>query len=221
VLRWNAEKSYLRELAERGIDVVPTRWVERGAAESLASVLAETGWSCAVVKPAISAAAHSTWRTSPDEAAAREAEFRALVASGRVLVQPYLDVVEHDGEWSLVFIDGAFSHAVVKRPKAGDFRVQSHHGGEEHATVAPPALIAAAEAVVRAGAAECLYARVDGCVLDGRFHLMELELLEPSLFLREHPAAAERLADALVRALDAKSTAGERSGRLTRPAAPA
>jgi glutathione synthase/RimK-type ligase-like ATP-grasp enzyme len=211
VLRWNAEKSYLRELAERGIDVVPTRWVERGAAESLASVLAETGWSCAVVKPAVSAAAHCTWRTSPGDAAAREVDFRALVASGRVLVQPYLDVVERDGEWSLVFLDGAFSHAVVKRPKAGDFRVQSHHGGEEHAAIAPPALIAAAEAVVRAAAAERLYARVDGCVLDGRFHLMELELLEPSLFLRAHPAAAERLADALVRALDAKSTAGERS----------
>jgi uncharacterized protein YbjT (DUF2867 family) len=110
----------------------------------------------------------------------------------------------------LVFLDGAFSHAVVKRPKAGDFRVQSHYGGEERATVAPPALIAAAEAVVRAAAAECLYARVDGCVLDGRFHLMELELLEPLLFLGEHPGAAERLADALVRALDARSTAGNR-----------
>ncbi|MHB1223597.1 MAG: ATP-grasp domain-containing protein [Gemmatimonadaceae bacterium] len=216
VLRWNAEKSYLRDLAARGVDVVPTRWVEQGATESLASVLAGTGWARAVVKPAVSAAAHDTWRTSPDEAAAREDEFQALVAVGRVLVQPYLDSIEREGEWSFVFLGGAFSHAVVKRPKMGDFRVQACHGGEERAAAAPPTLIAAAEAVVRAGAADCLYARVDGCVVDGRLLLMELELLEPSLFLAGHPAAADRLADALVDVLGAS-----RAGVGASPALPA
>lgn len=206
VLRWNAEKSYLHDLAARGVDVVPTRWVEQGATESLASVLADTGWTRAVVKPAISAAAHHTWRTSIDEAPARESDFRALVSAGRVLVQPYLETIERDGEWSFVFIDGTFSHALVKRPKPGDFRVQAVHGGTERAAVAPPALIAAAESVVRAGADGCLYARVDGCVVDGRLHLMELELVEPSLFLAEHPEAAGRLADALLGALVASGS---------------
>ena len=201
LVRWNAEKTYLRDLSARGVAVVPTLWVERGSLVSLGSVLAERGWNDAVVKPAISASAHRTWRTSVSRADADEPVFHAMVAEGRVLVQPYLSAVGEVGEWSLLFYGGEYSHAVLKRPASGDFRVQKEFGGT--ATLAEPVsevIEAARMALVQSerGSARSLYARVDGCEIDGRFVLMEIELIEPDLFLRSHPRAPDRLAAAFV-----------------------
>jgi glutathione synthase/RimK-type ligase-like ATP-grasp enzyme len=202
VLRWNAEKTYLCELARRGVSVIPTRLVEHGENVSLASVLEGEAWERAVVKPAISAAAHDTWCTSRASAVADEPRFERMVAAGRVLVQPFVDAVRDDGELSMLFFGGEYSHAVRKLPRTGDFRVQAEHGGTAVACEPSADIIAQAEAVLDAGLpgmGECLYARVDGCVVDGRFTLMELELLEPALFLGTHPAAPDRLASALLR----------------------
>ena len=201
LVRWNAEKGYLQELAARGVAVVPTRWVERGDVAPLGTLMSDHQWSEVVVKPAISASAHDTWRTSSSTAVASEGRFREMVAGGRVLVQPYLDVVAADGEWSLLFYDGAYSHGVVKRPRPGDFRVQVEHGGGSEIREPDRHVIdAAARALVEAerDRARSLYARVDGCVIDGEFVLMELELIEPDLFLRASAAAPARLADALL-----------------------
>ncbi len=201
LVRWNAEKGYLRDLATRGVRVVPTRWIERGDVEPLQTIMREQHWPEVVVKPAISASAHETWRTSAGAALASEGRFREMVARGRVLVQPYLDVIATDGEWSLLFYDGAYSHGVVKRPRPGDFRVQVEHGGgSEVREPDPPIIEAAGRALAEAerGRARSLYARVDGCVVDGQFVLMELELIEPDLFLRASAAAPARLADALL-----------------------
>ncbi|HEU4700043.1 MAG TPA: hypothetical protein VFS40_12750 [Gemmatimonadales bacterium] len=207
VVRWNLDKRYLRDLAGRGVAVVPTRWVEPGEPADLAALLAETGWDAVVVKPAVSAAAHETWRTARASAAADDARFRAL-AAGTVLVQPYLPEIEREGEWSLLFFGGAFSHAVRKRPRAGDFRVQPQHGGVTTLETPPAALREAAERVLAAageatgcGAAALAYARVDGCVVDGAFRLMELEVIEPTLFFTQAPEAAERAAAALLAAI--------------------
>jgi hypothetical protein len=129
VIRWNAEKGYLRQLDDRDVRIVPTRWIERGSAGSLHDVLHDAGWERAVVKPAISASAHETWRTSRQSATDDEARFRRMVQRGRVLVQPFMEAVVSTGEWSHVFIGGEFSHAMLKRARSGDFRVQSEHGG--------------------------------------------------------------------------------------------
>lgn len=200
VLRWNADKRYLRELEARGVRVVPTAWIEPGGETTLAALLRERGWTDAVVKPAVSASAHGTWRTALASADADEARFRAA-ARERLLVQPFVREVAESGEWSLVFFGGRFSHAVLKRPRAGDFRVQAEHGGEHRLLPADPGLVREAEAVLAAAPPGWLYARVDGCVVGGRLCLMELELLEPMLFLEAEPLAAERFADALVAAL--------------------
>jgi hypothetical protein len=200
LLRWNMEKTYLRELEARGVAVVPTRWVERGAEPSLVSLLAREGWSDAVVKPVLSASAHETWRTGAGQAAADEERFRGLLARGGVMVQPFLGAVRDEGEWSLLFFGGAFSHAVVKRPADGDFRVQESFGGVARREHPQPALLAQAQAVADLVPGPWLYARVDGCVVDGRFLLMELEMLEPSLFLASDPRAAPRFAEAILAA---------------------
>jgi glutathione synthase/RimK-type ligase-like ATP-grasp enzyme len=201
VLRWNAEKTYLCELARRGVSVIPTRLVEQREDVSLVSVLEGQGWERAVVKPTISAAAHDTWCTSRASAVADEARFQRMVTAGRVLVQPFVDVVRDHGELSLLFFGGAYSHAVRKVPRTGDFRVQEEHGGTSEACEPAADIITQAEAVLSAGLpgmGACLYARVDGCVVGGRFTLMELELIEPALFLGAHPAAPDRFASALL-----------------------
>jgi glutathione synthase/RimK-type ligase-like ATP-grasp enzyme len=198
LVRWNSEKRYLRDLAARGIATVPTRWVERGEKTSLAQIIGETGWSEVVVKPSVSASAHQTWRMSLDDANAGETQFKSMVANGRVLVQPFLAAIQDEGEWSLLFYDGVYSHAVLKRPGENDFRVQREHGGSADARVPSAHVIGEAHRVLEAVDIPPLYARVDGCVVDGEFVLMELEMIEPDLFLRAHPEAPSRLAKALL-----------------------
>jgi glutathione synthase/RimK-type ligase-like ATP-grasp enzyme len=201
ILRWNASKTYLRELAARGVDVVPTRWVDRGSSASLRVVLGDS-WLDAVVKPAISASAYETWRIAAGRVTAEdEARFRRLTTAGDVMVQPFLPELAREGEWSLMFIAGEFSHAVLKRPRDGDFRVQHEHGGSAEAGTPPKHVLAAARAILTQAPGHTLYARVDGVEIDGRFVLVELELLEPSMFLARDASAVDRLAEAIGDAL--------------------
>jgi glutathione synthase/RimK-type ligase-like ATP-grasp enzyme len=203
ILRWNASKTYLRDLAAGGVDAVPTYWVERGSVATLGEVLHDAGWSDAVVKPAVSASAHETWRvTAPRRTADDESRFGRLTASGDVMVQPFLAELARDGEWSVMFVAGQYSHAVLKRARAGDFRVQREHGGTAEPRSAPAEVLAAAMNTVARIPGSWLYARVDGCVVDGVFLLGELELLEPSLFLAADAGAAERFASGIERLLE-------------------
>jgi hypothetical protein len=197
LLRWNSHKRYLRDVAARGVPIVPTRWLGRGEPVGLAELLAELGWRDAVVKPAVSASAFGTWRTSPATAAHDQARLDGLLSAGDVMVQPLVAAVAAPGEWSLVFLGGRFSHAVLKRPAAGDYRVQWEFGGSAESAVPRPHLVADAERALAAAPGEALYARVDGVEQDGQLLLMELELIEPHLFLGWSAPAAARLAAAL------------------------
>jgi len=213
VARWSVNKRYLEDLASRGIRIVPTTWVSAHplrAAPPLAAILeshdADAG---AVVKPAISATAHETWRIAPGDAAAHEERFRQLVASspGGVMVQPFIPEIL-GGEWSQIFLGGEYSHAVVKRPAAGDFRVQHDFGGSIEVQEPSAAFVADARAALSAAAdatglrvEEILYARVDGVDREGRLMLMELELIEPVLFFAHAPGSAMRMACLILESL--------------------
>ena len=192
---------YLRDVQARGVPVVPTHWLKRGESVGLAALLAELGWRDAVVKPAVSASAFGSWRTSPVTAAEEQERLAALLATGDVMVQPFTAAVATPGEWSLVFLGGQFSHAVLKRPAAGDYRVQWEFGGSAVGAVPGAHLVAAAERALAAAPGAALYARVDGVEQDGQLVLMELELIEPHLFLGWSAPAAARLAAALRAAL--------------------
>ena len=201
ILRWNADKSYLRDLEARGIPVIPTLWLDRGDATSLAELRRVRGWAELVVKPTVSGGAHRTWRATVDSQTADDTRLAEMTGEFPVMVQPLIGEIEREGEWSLVFFAGRYSHAVLKRPRSGDFRVQREHGGTIEAAEPSASMIAAAERAIAAipfGGATPLYARVDGCVVDDEFLLMELEVLEPELFLRCAPESATRLADALL-----------------------
>jgi glutathione synthase/RimK-type ligase-like ATP-grasp enzyme len=199
VLRWNASKTYLSDLAAGGVDVVPTRWVAAGAGPDLAEVLADAGWPDAVVKPAVSASAYETWRIVGGRVTAEdEARFRRIVASpAGAMVQRFVPELATNGEWSLMFIAGDYSHAVLKRPRAGDFRVQHEHGGSADPLAPPAHVLAAAREITARIPGRWLYARVDGVEIGRRFVLVELELLEPSMFLAAAPSAADHFAAAI------------------------
>jgi hypothetical protein len=199
VVRANVDKGYLVDLATAGVPVVPTVRVQKGSAADLAAILEERGWADAVVKPAVSASAFRTWRTSRALAAAEQSTFEELLAVSAALVQPFLPEIQTRGEWSIIFLGGEYSHAVLKRPRTGDFRVQEHLGGSSEPEAPGTGLIAQARAVVERISGPWLYARVDGVETDAGLLLMELELTEPSLFLGTDREAPARFAEAILR----------------------
>ena len=182
VLRWNSDKAYLSELGAKDVAVVPTVEVAGLDEAALAAARAELGAGEVVIKPAISGGADGTHRI------ATGAPIPADAIGQRRLVQPLMSGILTDGEYSLFFFGGHFSHAIVKRPASGDFRVQEQFGGRETLWEANDAARALAAAALAAAPAPPVYARVD-MVGDatGKLHIMELELIEPSLFLHHAP----------------------------------
>jgi len=202
-LRWNVTKSYLRELAAAGVSVTPTVWVPVGSTATLGQVADEIGAEAVVVKPNVSATAFETWRFDRARATDAEAQFARLVRERDLMVQPFLPAIETDGELSLVFLGGAFSHAVRKRPRPGDFRVQEEHGGTAEAAAASADLVRQAARALAVAPGDPLYARVDGLATDGTLIVTELELVEPMLYFGWDAGAADRMAAALMRRVGA------------------
>lgn len=193
LVRWNAHKSYLFDLERQGIPITPGVRVLRGRTTDVAALLREHGEL--VIKPTVDAGAMNAKRVR--DVADAEAHLRKLAAEGEVLVQPFLRRIATEGERSLLYFGGRFSHAVRKRPAAGDYRVQAAYGG----TVEPHAPTAAEKELalrVLAVAGPTLHARVD-VVTDneGRPCLIELEAIEPYFFMQHAPEAAARYADAV------------------------
>lgn len=195
VLRWNSHKRYLRELSQQGVPTVPTLWLEQGTTDSERQ-LDTCSWHEVVVKPAVSIGAIGALRGDPLDHAVRD-HVQSLLKEGDVMVQPYVAQVAEEGELSLIYFGGRFSHAVCKKPKAGDYRVQDMYGGTNQLTEAPAAALHVADRALRLTPAPTTYARVD-LVCDGEgWLLMEIEVIEPELFLPLAPASSQRFAETL------------------------
>ena len=199
VLRWNVDKNYLARFAAAGAPVVPTRYVDRLTEAELEAAAAAFGTESLIAKPRVSASAWQTIRWSPGAGLDGG-------PTGPAMIQPFLPAIEREGEISLIFLDGRFSHAIEKRPRAGDFRVQPEWG----ANIAPhdPAAdeLVAAEAILSHIDEPLLYARIDLVRgLDGASVLMELELVEPDLYLQYDPAGGAAFVTAV------QIAAGERA----------
>ena len=197
ILDWNYDKRYLQDLEAAGVPLVPTICIGRGDQADVAALARARGWHEIVVKPTISGGAYRTYRFLVDDAAAYKKQIDDTLADRGVLVQPFLPEILGDGELSLLFFDGVYSHAVCKRPSPGDYRVQFQFGGTTESVDVEPGLVAQARVCVLAAPSLPVYARVDGVVQDGRFLLMELEVFEPLMFLSSHPEAAGRFARAV------------------------
>jgi glutathione synthase/RimK-type ligase-like ATP-grasp enzyme len=190
VLRWNSDKIYLERLAGRGAPVVPTRHCTRLSEAVLEAAARAFGTERLVAKPQVSSTAWQTIRWSPGAPLEGGPE-------GAAMVQPYLPEIERSGEVSMIFFGGAFSHAVAKRPQPGDFRVQPEFDGIISGHRPDPDEQRAAERILAAVEEPLLYARVDLVRgLDGTPQLIELELIEPDLYLGYEEDAGSRFASA-------------------------
>ena len=201
VLAWNFDKRYLQDLAVAGVSVIPTIVVSRGDRPDIVARARERGWNDIVVKPTISGGGYRTHRFRRDDAGRYRDDIAKILEDRDLLIQPFLPEIMSAGELSLLFFDGVFSHAVCKRPKEGDYRVQFQYGGTTESAEVRDEWIADARSCLLAAPSLPSYARVDGVICDGRFVLMELEVFEPLMFLAQHPEAPARFAKAIQRAL--------------------
>lgn len=199
LVRWNLHKTYLREFASAGISIVPTVWRDRLASGELAGVFAEVGAEEAVVKPVLSANADGAFRLDRRTVTEWDSEIESYYADRPLMVQPFVRAVTDEGEFSLFYFNGEYSHAILKTPRTGDFRVQEEHGGLIRAVDPGETLRAMGEDVLGVIAEQPLYARTDFVRADSgaAFWLMELELIEPALYFRMDSGAPGRFARAL------------------------
>jgi glutathione synthase/RimK-type ligase-like ATP-grasp enzyme len=199
LVRWNIRKTYLRDLTDRAVPVVPTIWRERLLSGELPALLEQVGSDEVVIKPIVGLNAHGVFRVNVKGARKPSADLIAHYAEREFMLQPFLSYVIREGEFSLFYFNGKLSHAILKTPKPNDFRVQEEHGGVIRAIRPESGLRQAGDAALRALDSIPLYARADFVRANhgGGFWLMELELIEPSLYLRMDVGAPERFARAL------------------------
>ena len=201
IMQWNFDKGYLSDLAAAGVSVIPTMVVSQGERADIVALARARGWQEVVVKPTISGGGYCTYRFRLDDTDDYRDNIAKILEDRDLLIQPFLPEIMRAGELSLLFFDGVFSHAVCKRPKEGDYRVQFQYGGTTESVEVRDDWIADARACLLAAPSLPSYARVDGVICDGRFVLMELEVFEPLMFLAQHPEAPARFARAIQRAL--------------------
>jgi glutathione synthase/RimK-type ligase-like ATP-grasp enzyme len=197
LIDWNIDKRYLLELQKKGVNVASTQLLEKGSSVQLAQKFASTGWSEAVLKPVVSGAARHTYRITTDNVAEHQEILEKLLTEEHMFLQEFLNDIVEFGEISLMFMGGVFTHAIRKIAKSGDFRVQDDHGGRVVSHLASAEEIAFGGRAIAACPELPTYARVD-IVRDnsGELSICELELIEPELWFRENPAAADELAKA-------------------------
>ncbi len=196
MVRWNMDKHYLGDLSERGIQVPETRYLEIGESRSLAQLQKETSWKDMILKPCFAGTARHTYRLNPENLESHEALYAKLIKEEAFMLQPFLKNVVTQGEVSMVIIGGQYSHAVIKKAKAGDFRVQGDFGGSVALYESTTEEIDFALNTVLQCDTLPVYARVD-IVKDNeqQLSLIELEVIEPELWFRLKPEAADMLAE--------------------------
>ncbi|KAA2243638.1 hypothetical protein F0L74_14235 [Chitinophaga agrisoli] len=198
IIKWNSDKHYLMEVIAAGFAVIPSAIIENGAPHGIAPFFHQFNTAQLILKPCVSAGAKHTYVITPANVSQYQEELTPLLLQEAFLVQPFIQEIETQGEWSFIFLNGQFSHAVIKRPRTGDFRVQPAHGGTTDAASPAEEHLHSAARFAERFAKDCLYARVDGVIINGVFTLMELELIEPYLFLGNVENGYERYYQALI-----------------------
>lgn len=195
---WNLDKHYLGDLTQNDIAIPPTLFLETGDTQSLKEVFDNSGWEEAILKPVVGGAARHTYRLTASNTEKHEAIYQTLIAEESMMLQEFQHRVLSKGELSFMVFDGKFSHAILKRAKPGDFRVQDDFGGTVHIHTATPSQIEFAEKAVSACAIKPVYARVDAIWNNNdELCLSELELIEPELWFRESQTASHLFANAV------------------------
>ncbi|ARS40868.1 hypothetical protein CA265_14880 [Sphingobacteriaceae bacterium GW460-11-11-14-LB5] len=196
-VRWNANKLYLQEIEAAGLMITPSFFIQNQKSVSLEDFFEKFNTDKLIVKPCVSGGAKNTFKVTVDDVKEVNQKLNQLIQHEDFIVQPFLPEILESGEWSFIFFNGGYSHSLIKQAKPGDFRVQPAHGGSVHPQKPNEELVATAQQYVTLFAKDCLYARVDGTFVNGEFLLMELELIEPFLFLNTDPQNYDRYYQAL------------------------
>lgn len=180
---WNSDKRYLLEIYEKGFQIVPTQFISKGASPDLIDYFLKFGTDQLVIKPTVSGGSKNTLKLNDRNWKEQQDQIDSLLQSEDYMVQPFISEISDPGEYSYLFFNGEFSHAVLKSPKKGEFRVQHFFGGNVTTVNPSPEELEYIQKIVDEFASQTLYGRVDGIWIEGVFYLMELELIEPYLFL--------------------------------------
>lgn len=189
VVQKNYDKFYLKELAEKGLPIIPTAFFKNVGNLNLRAVLKEKNWQKAVIKPAISMSAWQTHFFDNSNVEDLQNDLKNAFGNSPVIIQEFAKEITEEGEWSLIFFDKQYCTTILKKPKKGDFRVQGELGGTSQVAQPSERIIWQAQKILFSFEEPLLYARVDGIIRDGNFYLMELELIDPELFFRVNPKA--------------------------------
>jgi glutathione synthase/RimK-type ligase-like ATP-grasp enzyme len=197
IIKKNKHKFYLRDMEKQGVKILPTIFINKTNDLDLDKIM-PSHWKKAVIKPAFSAGSYQTEVFELEEIQKINSAYKKIASEKELLLQEFMPEIQTLGETSIIFFNKKFSHAVNKKPIAGDFRIQVQFGGQ-YTLVEPSAeLIEKAQQIVNTFSGELLYARVDGIVIDNQLHLMEVECIEPDLYFNLSEGSLERFVSAIV-----------------------
>lgn len=198
IIHWNLEKTYMLDLEGKGIGIVPTIWPDTVHSGSFPGFFAALATEELVIKPVVGANGEDAYRISADGELPRLEKICERFRKKRGMVQKFMPAILEEGEYSLFYFNGSFSHAILKIPRGSEFRSQEEHGSEIRTVTPEEKLLSRGQQVLATLSAVPLYGRVDFVRDDsGDFAVMELELIEPSMYLRTDPGAPERFARAI------------------------
>jgi glutathione synthase/RimK-type ligase-like ATP-grasp enzyme len=198
LVKWNVSKDYLKDIANQGITIVPTRWMEHFDLADVAKSFEHFSSHQIVIKPLISANADHTYRLSREQLLSQAAILKMAFTDRAFMVQPFMQAIVDEGEYSLFYFAGHYSHSILKMPKADDFRVQEEHGGQLKLIEPSEQMLTTARHTLASLPDDALYARIDLIRHGSEFAVMEVELIEPSLYFNMDPQSPQRFADAFV-----------------------
>ncbi|KAA9132668.1 hypothetical protein F3N42_05480 [Marinihelvus fidelis] len=198
IVEWNLDKRYLREIESRGVAIVPSRWHDRFSVAQVDAAFEAFDAGRMVIKPVVGANADHTYVLERPLEPGLQAQLEQSFSERPHFIQPFIDAVVTEGEYSLFFFGGEYSHAILKTPASGDFRTQEEHGSNIQPVTPPAGLVDTARAALAQVEPAPVYARADFVRDTGDvFRVMELELIEPSLYFRTDTDSAARFAAAL------------------------
>ena len=197
LINWNIDKAYLKDLEEKGVTIVPTLWFEQFDLARIKEAYAQFSSDILIIKPTISANADDTFKLTLEELVSQQNKLANLFSDRHFMVQPFIAEIVDEGEYSLFYFNGHYSHTILKVPKKDDFRVQEEHGGKLFTIEPDQALKDKALVALKALPELPLYARLDFVRTAKGFAVMEIELIEPSLYFNMDPHSPRRFAEAL------------------------
>ncbi|GEA12126.1 hypothetical protein [Alteromonas sp. KUL49] len=198
LMQWNIEKTYLKDMQNQGVDIVPTVWSDTFNVDFLQAQFSHFDTSTLVIKPILSANADDTFKITRANLSTLLPTLTSCFNTRKHMVQPFAQSIVDEGEYSLFYFNHAFSHGILKTPATGDFRVQEEHGGQLRSIQPTEDMLNVATQSLEAMPSRALYARVDLVRIKDKWSIMELELIEPSLYFNLDKASPERFVQAMV-----------------------